>query len=440
MNKIFQTFCIALVVSLGVNGPLWAQTAKEPAINVFQEPLGLGLGKAAVPIVVEDEDIANTLAGAHPVEQERYRFQYQSHYGVPLGYAVTRTKDAPANSSDSEKIYLWADGSMGAQPEDDRIASPVDAEGRPLWLDGPAGSRALQKMVLSLFRDGRTADLDRLFEDWSASRIRTADGTWRLEAFQKGIASQLRSGVDWRETFGFISNWRKTAPQSRAAALTEVIFWLENAWAARGNGFQDTVTPEGNHEFGQKLLAAEYVLDNIKPLAESSPLWGSLYVEAATGLNQPKDELMTLFRTAVGREKNYLPLYSAAAFGLSPKWAGDWGRVDELIRSAAEATRDSAGNEFYTRLYIFIADNYRSNFNLFTDTKAKWPEMKHGFEDMIRNFPHSGANLNLYAAYACMAGDGDTFKLLRLRLGAQADPLLLPRNHSLDLCDHRFGG
>jgi hypothetical protein len=67
-----------------------------------------------------------------------------------------------------------------------------------------------------------------------------------------------------------------------------------------------------------------------------------------------------------------------------------------------------------------------------------WPDLKRGFDDLIRLYPHSGWNLNRYAAYACIAEDRETYLALRARIGKAPILAAWPHNHSLDLCDHMF--
>jgi hypothetical protein len=48
--------------------------------------------------------------------------------------------------------------------------------------------------------------------------------------------------------------------------------------------------------------------------------------------------------------------------------------------------------------------------------------MKRGFEDIIRNCPHSAWDINILAVVACIAGDKETFQTLRFRIGKTIAP------------------
>ena len=64
--------------------------------------------------------------------------------------------------------------------------------------------------------------------------------------------------------------------------------------------------------------------------------------------------------------------------------------------------------------------------------------MKKGFEDIVERYPHSAWDMNNFAAFACRAHDGDTYRTLRFRNRQQhpaqgvADQCLARR------CEQRF--
>ena len=57
----------------------------------------------------------------------------------------------------------------------------------------------------------------------------------------------------------------------------------------------------------------------------------------------------------------------------------------------------------YARIYWFASQREFDN-DLFRGSKAMWPKMKAGFDDVIRRYPDAW-NLNHYAKFACLAGD-----------------------------------
>ncbi|MGH6864015.1 MAG: hypothetical protein ACRECN_07040, partial [Methylocella sp.] len=124
---------------------------------------------------------------------------------------------------------------------------------------------------------------------------------------------------------------------------------------------------------------------------------------------------------------------------LAPRWGGDWRLVDTFVKDAVKNTQEVDGYSMYARLYWAIQQREDLEFNLFHDSLASWADMKRGFEDVIRNYPHSAEDINTFAAAACIAGDKETFQTLRFRIGKTITPGAWPSNYSLDVCEHKFG-
>ena len=114
--------------------------------------------------------------------------------------------------------------------------------------------------------------------------------------------------------------------------------------------------------------------------------------------------------------------------------------MDAFIKEASAKAKDKEGSALYTRLYMSASGcgTCDQKFNLFRDTQVSWPEMKKGFDDLMRLYPHSAWNLNKYASFACQAGDKETFLSVRFRIGKNVVSEAWRPNYSFDLCDHQF--
>jgi hypothetical protein len=76
--------------------------------------------------------------------------------------------------------------------------------------------------------------------------------------------------------------------------------------------------------------------------------------------------------------------------------------------------------------------------DIFSDAQALWPVMQSGFEDMSRRYPHSDYVLNVYANFACRAGDKATYQALRARLATRESASAWSDKYSIETCDKRF--
>jgi Domain of unknown function (DUF4034) len=376
MKIIATLFSVGLIVGCNTALAAGASDASDSdPVNPFGGPLNIG---AAGPrIMVSGEDLANPFSDAHPMEQGLYESLYYNHYHW-LFYNV----NAPA-------------------PQE--MPSAFDGKGRPLWFDGLRGGTSLQLLVAGLFVREQFDDLDRLFDDWNNPSDRMADGRWKLDIFEIAMQYEFSNSHAWDTSYQRVQRWREKSPKSRAAALTEALYWYGYAWSARGNGYARSVTPEGWKLFQERLQKAEAVLLESKPYTSSSPLWGRICIDIGTGLGWSKEKLLEIFHESTKREENFYSMYVGMVASLAPKWGGDWRLVDTFIKDAIKNTQEVDGYSMYTRLYWAINQREDLEFDLFQDSLTSWADMKRGFEDIIRNYPHSALDINTFAAVACIA-------------------------------------
>ena len=326
-----------------------------------------------------------------------------------------------------------------AVPELKDFRDEVDAQGRPKWFDGATGDYTLKMLVIRLFVKEQFDDLERLIADWNNPENRAANGKWKLASYPDALAMRFSSGT-WEADYQIITHWRQTYPQSAAAAIAEATYWENYAWNARGSGFADSVSQEGWKLFGERIHKSEAVLLNSESYASGNPEWYARYLSLAKALDWPKASLLRLSDEALQKQRTYYPTYYAVIRALTPSWGGDWVSVDSFIKDSAAKAKDKEGAALYARLYMSASGCGTCNqkFNLFHDTLASWPEMKKGFDDLLRQYPHSAWNLNKYASFACQAGDKATFQAVRFRMGKNVIPDAWRSNYSLDLCEHQF--
>jgi hypothetical protein len=320
-----------------------------------------------------------------------------------------------------------------------KMPSAFDSQGRPLWFDMVGRDTFLPDLVLALFNAEQFTDLERLVDDWSSQNFRRADGRWLLTAYQGAIQSLLERPGQWEAALQIIWRWREKNPYSAAAAITEAIYWTQYAWDARGTDFANRISPENWRLFQERLAKARAVLDESKPYASDTPLWGLQSVEVAAVLEGSRSTLLVEFAENARQHKDFSSLYIHTAQYLTPKWGGDWKLVDDFVRAAVKATEATEGWSMYARIYPYIAPCGCEDVKLLGDTLATWPDLKHGFDDLIRLYPHSAWDYNEYASFACIAGDKETYRGLRFRIGAALMPQAWPANYTPEFCDAKYG-
>lgn len=317
-------------------------------------------------------------------------------------------------------------------------AGELDDKGRPKFFDGADGLVFLEGLAGQLLHNEQFDDLDRLFEDARDPKALTASGTSKLRAIYRGTLPYFDAKTDPALLLAKRLKWKEHSPRSPEAALAEVDYWFGYAWYARGEGYASSVTEDGWRLMRERVLTAHDRLTKSAPVASSSPEYYRAYLDLGNLMGAPKEKILEAFREAAKKFPTYYVLYSATARYLMPKWGGNWAMVDDFAKEAIELSKKTEGASFYARIYMTIVGEQRDRTDIFRDTRASWPLVKKGFEDMQARYPYSAANRNSAAAFACRANDKSAYIAARLRMGKNIESNVWIGAYSLDLCDHKF--
>jgi hypothetical protein len=333
---------------------------------------------------------------------------------------------ATAHAGPSLKPFRPGDGSALVDPDNN---------------DGPRGIYVFAAEVEALWRQRDYAMLDGLFDRWAQPDERFDDGRMHLTAFAPGLESALarhREPKDWEQELEKISEWRQQNPASTAVDIAEAAILESWAWSARGTGYARTVTPEGWKLFHERMNRAQEVLLRAKDRSSSNPVWFYEYMEVALQLGWEPAEFRALYDAAISRFPDFHPLYFSMIRSLLPRWGGSIEQVDAYIAEVVKQTEKRQRKIMYARLYWYVAGAEGDDFSLFEDSAATWADMKTGFQQLTAATPKSSWNLNNFASFACRAGDADTYRKLRKKIGEEIYEDAWPSNYTLEVCDERL--
>ena len=284
------------------------------------------------------------------------------------------------------------------------------------------------------------ANTREMIATWNKTGCVMPDGRPRLSYLIGGYRASLDTEPDWGKAYELVKQFKARYPGEGFAQLAEPIYWSKYAWDARGTGYAKTVSEDGWRLFRERLTRAEQSLTEIKPSAGNLPVWYEEMIHVQKALGRDPATIQATFQEGVGKFPEYLPIYFSYAQTQMPKWGGSWEATDKLARWSADYTRPSLGNMMYTRIYWAAVQNSPSDLLLFEDTKASWPLMQQGFEDMMRKYPDSIYNLNSYASFACAANDRASYAKLRKQIGNAVHPVAWIGKLTPDFCDRKFAG
>jgi hypothetical protein len=266
-------------------------------------------------------------------------------------------------------------------------------------------------------------ELEMTGEEFRTKRTRLPSGFWKLYNLYEGIESPRASstGHDWEMHLARLEKWRAQYPQSIAALTALAGAYVNYAWQARGGGFAKTVTEEGWQLFRERLHKAEGYVEAARKLPATDPHLDCVNLILARGLDWDWRQYNAVFDDAVKREPQYVYLYFQKATYSMPRWHGKRGDVERFALEAARLTRDSDGKAIYARLAVCLKQYMDKDAWFFDVYHLSWPDVREGFRDLEKQYPHSAWNLNQFCLMACHAKDFKTAHELFARIGDRWD-------------------
>ncbi len=279
------------------------------------------------------------------------------------------------------------------------------------------------------FRQGDFAQLEDMSRTYRTTKSRTPSGTWKLSMFYAGIGAAISTQVSpsGREAvFSDLENramtWAKRFPDSPSAHIMLSEIYIKHAWAYRGNEYADAVKPEAWVSFRKYISLAKQNLEAHKSVAAVDPAWYTTMISVARNESWERDKFDKLLSEALDHEPLFYATYFSALEYLLPKWHGGIKEIDVFAQNAVQRTSKEEGKSMYARIYWYASQSEFGN-ELFTESKARWPQMKGSFDDVIAQYPDAW-NLNNYAKFACLAGDkpkaGELLKRIRPNIVIEA--------------------
>jgi len=291
---------------------------------------------------------------------------------------------------------------------------------------------AASLQVHAALEEGNFAKVDRMYGEFLASRQRTSDGSWLVEAVQQAIDNWFVAHDDSRIDRLF-AEWKAKAPDSKLMPVAEADRWQRTAWKARAGRGAGSMTPEIRELFRERMLKASRALEASAEVGRESPIWYWVALIVAGSSGRPEAQFDALFEEAVARFPTYQPLYLTRLNYYLPQWGGDFDKVDAFIRRSVQRTEAVDGKSFYAWLYLDVARKSGGDEEFFRVTRVSWPRMRESFDDMTRRYPDVW-NKILFATFACLARDRETTARLLTEMPAEVHLGAYTQGISTDAC------
>lgn len=347
----------------------------------------------------------------------------------------------------SKRDFKWP-GCLGTSPRS-RFASSLPADASTGLDDHAHIENLIAGNATELFMNARNRDnesdayhakqideLDELLNRFNQLDQRYLDGQWKMAGMFDTLGYNMRGALPQSQKT--IERWKKVRPQSVAVAITEAVYWFEYAWNVRGNGYAYTVTSEGWALYRDSIQKALDVMQESRAFAGHNWVWNELYLDLAAHVGWKEAALLALLKQASDTNPAYRNFYRRALVYYTPRWGGNYSRLDAFVNEIAAQTKSVEGDGMYALLYAEALKYMDDPGTVFVETKANWPRMKKSFDELSQRYPRGAVVANKYALFACLAKDKETYVRLRPQLEKALMPNSWPSNHPVEVCDRRF--
>jgi len=285
--------------------------------------------------------------------------------------------------------------------------APTEIKGPPLPSIEMVRDKPYQEIeayrlsTRQLYNSSRFDELEALAEKARKTKARFGNGSWEIYQFYGCLECRDDEPESmWQLHDAIHKRWIEAKPDSITARVAHADFFISYAWHARGSDFADSVTRDGWRLFGDRLAEAQKVLSAAKKLDSKCPMWWRVEMTVAVGQGWNRAKFDELFAEARKIEPEFWNYDLARANYLLPRWHGKPGDWEEAAEK--EIDRPGLGVEGYARVVMWQHGYYE---NVFRETKVSWPKTRDGMDALRRKYPESQEILNLYALFACQAGD-----------------------------------
>jgi hypothetical protein len=263
---------------------------------------------------------------------------------------------------------------------------------------------------------GAVQDVDRALGLMAQSFAEDGAGTplehvW-LENLRKNVAPILKTTEGNLEAaYNHVDAALAKVPAAKSVRLIyRGIFYKEWAWEARGTGFADTVSPENDRKFAERLEKAGKAMSEAWKRNPAHSAIPTVMIEVSKGLGTDRQDMEQWFERAMRLDENNLWACAQKLDWLCAKWHG----TDEEAIAFGRACRDT--RNYRARIPLLLASAHSEASHRLPDEAQRraylgrddvWNDLQTVFEEHLKQFPDDAGNRTHYAALACLARQYD---------------------------------
>ena len=287
--------------------------------------------------------------------------------------------------------------------------------------EGSADEGQYQREIQELIAQQKFAALDQQAHEARVTKARFSGGDWKLHAFYEIVSTppsgKKASDYEWMKHLTVLTRWATERPQSITARVALAEAYIGWGWAARGHGFANTVTNQGQASIERRAAEAKKILNDAGGLPEKCPYWFQAMQHVALIEGWDKARARALLEQAVSFAPDYHHFYREYANFILPRWYGREGEAEAF----AESLASSAPGTQADFLYFEIATMVHCSCGEQHELRMSWSRIKQGYAAMEQLYGTSTLKMNRYAYLAFLAKDHETAHDLMAKIGTTWD-------------------
>lgn len=266
---------------------------------------------------------------------------------------------------------------------------------------------ALKAKTVSLFKKHDWASIERISALARDEKRSFSNGFPKLASIYNGLRSTATLGENasdekWEEYYQLLEQWDEAFPDSIILPGVKISYWTTYAWKARGDGYANSVTPEGWKLFRERLATAEGIFNRKVRVRNGEPFPCPGFYGAAQSIalgqgwemERVVEELVKPVAKIYPRDFGF---YASCLSNTETKWGGKSGDDYRFIVSLLDIVGGETGKEVYARMLAYYKtyeiNDYRADL-------IEWKIAKQGLAESFRQNPESPENLSFALLFA----------------------------------------
>lgn len=253
---------------------------------------------------------------------------------------------------------------------------------------------------------------------------------WIVETFE-GLLKGLTPIMGREPAFNKIyPSYQKALPESALPLRLKGVFCTQWAWDARGNGWANTVTPEGWRLFGQRLDMAQQALEQGSKLDPSDGQIGAQMITVKMGQSD-RDGIEEWYRRAMEADPDNYTACSRKMQCLWPRWYGSHEAMIEFGRQCVQTDNYFATIPFMlVRAHADIAQESGDPVAYLRQPDV-WADISQVYENALVVYPTT-FNRCRFGLWAARCGHWEVTNRQFNLVGDDPDPRAFPNRQVYD--------